>query len=118
MIGTLLLLVIVAGAVVLIPLLALRIAFGLAWTILLLPFKLLGVAVKLLLGLFGLVFKLVFGAFGLVLGLLAVVVALVFAPLLPLLLLLGGLWLLARLIRGPRPQAASPRLIPASITKL
>lgn len=87
--------------VVLVPLLALRLIFGLAMGLLLLPFKLLGAAFRVVFGLVGVVFKVLFTGAGLLVGLAALIVGVVLVPLLPLLLAGFVLWAFVRLISRP-----------------
>ena len=87
------------AAVVVLPLLILRLAIGLVF----LPFKLLGVVLRVVFGVVGLVFKVLFSGVGLVFGLLAAVFFLVLLPLLPFALVGLGLWLV---LRESRPRRA------------
>ena len=87
--------------VVVVPLLALRLIFGLAMGLLLLPFKLLGAALRVVFGLLGVVFKVVFTGAGILAGLLALVLAVVLVPLLPLLLVGFVFWAFVRLFSRP-----------------
>jgi len=64
------------AAVVVLPLIILRLAIGLVF----LPFKLLGVVLRVVFGVVGLVFKVLFSGVGLVFGLLAAVFFLVLLP--------------------------------------
>jgi len=84
------------------PLLLVTAALALAVNLLVLPFKILGVGVKVGLGLAGALLK---GCF-LILGiLLAVLLALGMVPLIPLLLLGTGIYLLLRQARRPLDPA-------------
>jgi hypothetical protein len=97
MIGTLVGLALLLFAVVLLPLLALKVLFGLVVGLVLLPFKLLGGLFRLVGGLFGLVFKGLFAGA----GVLAILLALVLVPLLPLLFLGFLFWAVLRLFTRP-----------------
>jgi hypothetical protein len=99
----LLALALMVAAVVLLPLLILRVAFGLVFGMLFLPFKLLGLVLKVAFGVVGLVFRVLFSGVGLVFGLLAAVFVLVLLPLLPFALVGLGLWLV---LREGRPRRA------------
>lgn len=101
MIGTLVGLAVLLFLVVLIPLLALKLLFGLAVGLVLLPFKLLGAVFRVAFGLVGFVAKLLFTGAGLLVGGLGVLLALVLVPMLPLLLLGLVFWGLTRLFRRP-----------------
>jgi len=87
------------AAVVVLPLIILRLAIGLVF----LPFKLLGVVLRVVFGVVGLVFKVLFSGVGLVFAVLAAVFFLVLLPLLPFALLGLGLWLI---LREGRPRRA------------
>ena len=87
------------AAVVVLPLIILRLAIGLVF----LPFQLLGVVLRVVFGVVGLVFKVLFSGVGLVFGLLAAVFFLVLLPLLPFALVGLGLWLV---LRESRPRRA------------
>jgi len=84
------------GFLVILPLLLIKLALGLV----LLPFRLIGLVFKVVFGVVfgvvGLVFRLLFSGVGLVLALLFAVTLAVLVPLLPVLLIGGGLWLLIR----------------------
>jgi hypothetical protein len=101
MIGMLVTLLVFGGLVVLLPLLALRLLFGLALGLVLLPFKLLGVVFRVVGGLLGVFLKVLFSGVGLVFGLLAAVFFVVLLPLLPLLVLGALIWAMTRLFRSP-----------------
>jgi len=96
-------LALMVAALFLLPLLILRVAFGLVFGLLFLPFKLLGVVLRVVFGLVGLVFKVLFSGIGLVFGLLVAVFFLVLLPLLPFALVGLGLWLV---LREGRPRRA------------
>jgi hypothetical protein len=98
----LLALALMVAAVVLLPLLILRVAFGLVLGLLFLPFKLLGLVLKVAFGVVGLAFRVLFSGVGLVFGLLAVVAAVVLLPLLPFVLLGLGIWVAVRASRPHR----------------
>jgi hypothetical protein len=87
----------------LLPLLILRVAFGLVFGLLVLPFKLLGLVLKIAFGVVGLAFRVLFSGIGLVFALLAAVFFFVLLPLLPFTLLGLGLWLI---LREGRPRRA------------
>ena len=96
--GVLIFLVFAFGALVFLPLLLLKVLFGLV----LLPFRLVGLVFRIVFGLFGGLLKVGFGLVGLVVGILALAFFVVLLPLLPFLVVGGFVWLLARLAR-PRP---------------
>src|SRR6185436_17144595 len=96
-------LALMVAALFLLPLLILRVAFGLVFGLLVLPFKLLGLVLKIAFGVVGLMFRVLFSGVGLVFGLLAAVFFLVLLPLLPFALLGLGLWLI---LRESRPRRA------------
>jgi hypothetical protein len=83
---------------VMLPLLLLKLILGLIW----LPFKLLGFALRLVFGLVFGIIGLVFSGAGLLVVLLFVVAFAVVIPLLPILLIGVGLWLLVR-AAAPKP---------------
>lgn len=101
MIGTLVGLAVLLFMVVLIPLLALKLLFGLAVGLVLLPFKLLGAVFRVVFGVVALVGKLLFTGAGVLLGVLGLLLALVLVPLLPLLMLGLVFWGVTRLFRRP-----------------
>ena len=68
-----------------------------------LPFRLLGAVLGAAAGAAGFVAKLLFGLVAVLFGIVVTAGALVLLPLIPILFLVGGIWLLARLAR-PRPQ--------------
>jgi hypothetical protein len=74
----------------------------LAVTLLILPFKILGFVLRLVFGIVGAVVGLLFSGLGLGLAVLAVVAVAILAPLLPILLVGMGIWLVVRAAR-PRP---------------
>jgi hypothetical protein len=80
---------------VFLPLALPLVLIGLVLRLVLLPLKIVGFALRL-------VFKVLFGVFGLAFALLAVGAFVVLLPLLPLLFIAGGIWLVARAVR-PRP---------------
>jgi hypothetical protein len=90
------------GFLVILPLILLKVVLGLIF----LPFRLLGLVFRIVFGVtfgvVGLVFRLLFSAAGLVLALLVVVGVALLVPLLPVLLIGVGLWLLLR-PTAPRP---------------
>ena len=88
----------VCVAVVVLPLLLLKVLFALLF----LPFKLVGALFNLVFGIVGGLFRVGFGLAVALFTLLAVVVVVVLLPLLPFLIVGGFVWLLARLAR-PRP---------------
>jgi hypothetical protein len=83
---------------VVLPLVLLKVLLALVF----LPFKILGALFRVAFGLVGGIFKVGFGLLGLFVGLLAAFVVVVLIPLLPLLVLGGIVWLVARALR-PRP---------------
>jgi hypothetical protein len=95
----LVLLFLVLAAVVVVPLLALKLLFGLV----LLPFRILGSLFGVLFGLLGGLFKLLFSGFVFLGILLALALSLVFLPLLPFILIGGLVWLA---VRASQPQRA------------
>jgi len=95
-------LVLLVGAFVILPLILLKIVFGLFFGLVLLPFKILGGVLRLGFGLVGAVFKVVGGIFGALAVLFAALLCLVFLPLLPFLVVGGLVWLVVRAGR-PRP---------------
>ena len=101
--GSALILAFLICLVVIVPLLVIKLLFQLALGILFLPFKLLGLLFRLVFGVFGLATRVVFSGVGLLFGLFALFFALLLAPLLPLLLVVGFVWLLTRLFRSPSP---------------
>jgi hypothetical protein len=88
----------VCAALVVLPVLLLKVFFSL----LLLPFKLVGALFKVVFGILGGLFRVGFGLAVALFTLLAVAVVVVLLPLLPFLVVGGFVWLLARLAR-PRP---------------
>lgn len=96
--GVLLFLMFAFAALVFLPLLLLKLVFGLVA----LPFKLVGLAFRVVFGVLGGLFRVGFGIVGIVGGILAMAFFVVLLPLLPLLLVGGFVWLMARLAR-PRP---------------
>jgi hypothetical protein len=80
---------------VILPLALPLLLIGMVLKLVLLPLKIVGFAVRL-------VFKVLFGVFGLAFVLLAVGAFVVLLPLLPLLFIAAGIWLVARAVR-PRP---------------
>lgn len=85
------------GFLVILPLMLLKLVLGL----ILLPFKLLGLVFRVVFGILGLVFGLLFSGVGLVLALLVAVGVALLVPLLPIVLIGVGIWLLVR-SSGPR----------------
>ena len=98
----LLALVVTVLVVLAVPLLLLKLAFQLVFTLITLPFKLVGMVLGLVFGVVGFVFKLLFSAAGLVFGLLAAVLLLLVVPLLPFVLVGLAVWLVVRESRRPR----------------
>ena len=96
--GVLIFLMLAFGAFVLVPLLLLKLVFGLVF----LPFKLVGLVFRVVFGALGGLVRVGFGLVGVIGGLLAMAFFLVLLPLMPLLLVGGFVWLVARLAR-PRP---------------
>jgi hypothetical protein len=87
-------------ALVLVPVLLLKLVFGLIF----LPFKLVGLVFRVVFGALGGLMRVGFGLVALVGSLLAVALVVVLLPLLPFLLVGGFVWLVARLVR-PHPSA-------------
>ena len=96
--GVLIFLMFAFAALVLLPLLFLKVLFGLV----VLPFKLVGLVFRIVFGLFGGLLRVGFGLVAVVAALLAMAFFLVLLPLMPFLIVGGFVWLLARLAR-PRP---------------
>ena len=92
----LLILALFVGCLIVVPLLLVGLALRLAIGLVFLPFRIAGLAIRLALGL---VFGLVLGLVGLLL-----VGTVLLIPLLPIVALVGGIWLIVRLAR--RPAAA------------
>ena len=88
----------VAGALVVIPILALKLLCGLV----LLPFRILGAVFSVVFGLFGGLLKLLVSGAVFLGILLALAVSVVLLPLLPFVLLGGVIWLLVKAFE-PRP---------------
>jgi len=91
--AVLLMLFLFVGFLILVPLLILGLVLKLALGLVLIPFRVAGLAIRLALGM-------VFGVVGLILASTAVLLI----PLLPILFLVGGIWLIVRLTR-PDPAA-------------
>ena len=100
-------LLLVFAALVIVPLLILKLFLHLLIGLVLLPFKILGGLFRLLGGIVGFAGKLIGLGFGLVGGMLAMVLALILLPLLPFLVVIGGLWLLVRLCASTPPVRIS-----------
>lgn len=96
--GVLIFLMLAFGALVFVPLLLLKVLFGLIF----LPFRLVGFVFRIVFGALGGLVRVGFGIVGLVGALLAMAFFFVLLPLMPFLLLGGFVWLVARLAR-PRP---------------
>jgi hypothetical protein len=96
--GLLVGLVFAFGALVMLPIILVKVLFGL----ILLPFRIAGGAFRLVFGVLGGVFRLGFALVGLVAGILGFVFFLLLLPLLPLILLGGFVWLLTKAFR-PAP---------------
>ena len=73
----------------------------LALGLVLLPFKILGAVFHVVFGVVGGVFRVLFSGIGVVLFVLAALAFVVLAPLLPLLILGVGVWVVARAFRRP-----------------
>jgi len=99
-VGFLIFLMIAFCGLVLLPLLFLKVLFGLIF----LPFKLVGLVFRVVFGVLGGLLRVGFGLVALVGSLVAVALFVVLLPLLPFLLVGGFVWLGARLAR-PRPSA-------------
>ena len=104
MLEALVVLVVAFGLFVVLPLLLLKLLFGLILFVVLLPFKILGAVFHVLFKLFWGLGKLVLGGLGLLLGLLAFVLCVVLLPLLPFVLLGLFIYLLIRAFQ-PAPVA-------------
>ena len=96
MIGTLILLSLAFGFLIVLPLLILGVALKVIMAILLLPLKLLGGAFRLVFGLAGLLFHFLFGVAGFIGLVLACITFVLFLPALPLLLIGAIVWLACR----------------------
>jgi hypothetical protein len=92
--AVLLMLFLVVGFLILVPLLIVGLVLKLAFALVLIPFKVAGLAIRLAL-------LLVFGVVALILAGTAVILI----PLLPILFLAAGIWLIVRLTRRPHPAA-------------
>jgi hypothetical protein len=103
----LLLLVLFVGFLLLLPLMILGLALRLLVGIVVLPFKLAGFALKLTFGLVAGVLALVLGL-GIAIVAVLAVGAVLLIPLIPVLLVAGGLWLVWRLAR---PKSATATLV-------
>jgi hypothetical protein len=99
-VGFLIFLMIAFCALVVLPVLLVKVVFGL----LVLPFKLLGLVFRVVFGVLGGLFRVGFGLVALAGSLLAVALCVVLLPLLPFLLVGGFVWLVVQLAR-PRPTA-------------
>jgi hypothetical protein len=75
--------------------------------VVLLPFKILGLVFKVIFGVIGVVGSVLMAVVGAFFGLVALAFSLLLIPLLPLLLIGGLLWLIAR---GSRPQPTAIRV--------
>ena len=84
------------------PLVFVLVLVKVALALLFLPFKILGFVLRAVTGVLGAVFGLVFSGLGLGLGVLAFLAFAVLIPLLPVVLLGVGIWLVVRALR-PRP---------------
>jgi len=96
------------GFLMILPLILIKLVLGLIF----LPFKLLGLVFRVVFGvtfgLVGLVFRLLFSGVGLVLALLVAVGVALLVPLIPIVLIGVGLWLLVRsTTRRPPPLRLS-----------
>ena len=96
------------GFLVILPLILLKLVLGLLF----LPFKLVGLVFRVVFGvtfgLLGLVFRVLFSGVGLVLALLVAVGVALLVPLLPILLIGVGLWLLLRSSARRPPMRVRP----------
>ena len=99
MLGTLLAL----AMVVAVPLILVVVVFKVALALLFLPFKILGFVLRLVTGILGAVFGLLFSGLGLGFAVLAFVAVAVLIPLLPLVVLGLGIWIV---VRAARPRSA------------
>jgi len=96
------------GFLVILPLILIKLVLGLIF----LPFRLLGLVLRVVFGvtfgLVGLVFRLLFSGVGVILALLVVVGVALLVPLIPIVLIGVGLWLLVRsTARRPPPLRLS-----------
>lgn len=103
MLEMLLVLVLAFGALVLVPILLLKLLFHLALALFLLPFRILGALMHVLGGILGAVLKVAFSGLALVGAALGLVVVLVLLPLFPFLLLAGAVWAIARAFGATNP---------------
>ena len=85
--------------VVAVPVILVVITVKLAMTLLFLPFKILGFLFRMVFGVVGAVFGLIFSGLGLGLAVLSMVAVAILAPLLPILLVGLGIWLVVRATR-------------------
>jgi hypothetical protein len=104
----LVMLLVALGFLVILPLMLIKLVLGLIF----LPFKLLGLVFRVVFGVtfgvVGLVFRLLFSGVGLVLALLVAVGVALLVPMIPIILIGVGLWLLVRsTTRRPPPLRLS-----------
>jgi hypothetical protein len=98
----LLTLLLLFGLLVVVPLLIVKVVFSVLIGLITLPFRLLGLGARVLGALFVGVGKLAAAAIGVVAAVVGLFVALIVAPLLPLLLVAGFVWVIVQLLQ-PRP---------------
>jgi hypothetical protein len=102
MLGSLIGLGLFVAALVLLPLLLLKLVFGVLFAVIALPFKLLGGLLKVAFGLVAGVLGVVVSGFGVVAMLAFGLLLLVALPLLPILLFAGFVWAVVKVL-SPRP---------------
>jgi len=105
MLGSLIGLGLFFGALVLLPLLLLKVVFSVAIALLVLPFKILGGLLKAAFGLVAGVLGVVASGFGVLAMLAFGLLLLVALPLLPILLFAGFVWAVVKVL-SPRPVAS------------
>jgi len=102
MLEILLISVLVVGAMIVIPLIALCVVGKLVFALVLLPFRIVGAFVGVAVGVVGLVAKVLLVGVGLIVGVALLAGGLALIPLIPVVLLALCIWLLARFFR-PTP---------------
>lgn len=107
MLEALLLLMLLFGAVVLVPLLAFKLLFQLLLGLLLLPFRIIGLAFRVVFGVFGVLAGLLGAGLGLVGAAFGLLLVLVLIPLFPLVFLAGIVWLLVKACQPAGAQRAT-----------
>jgi hypothetical protein len=96
--------VLVVGAMIVIPLIALCVVGKLVLALILLPFRIIGAFVGAAVGVLGVVAKVLLMGAGLIVGATLLAGGLALIPLIPVVLLVMFVWLVARLLR-PTPTA-------------